>query len=273
MASLEGNIHAVEVDGTFDDCQRLVKESFADMEIVAKHTLTTANSINLGRLLPQISYYFWGLAQLQRQRPNLHEAPIFVVPSGNLGNLTAALYAKWMGAPMGRLAAGTNVNDVLPTYLSSGSFIPRTSIQTISNAMDVGNPSNLARIQALYKNDVERMRNDVEAISITDAETLQEIDRTYRRTGYLLDPHSAVGAIVARRMQEATRLPIVILATAHPAKFPETVEKAIGLKVPLPPSLQEAMARPKRSTRVSARFEEWKELLLRVSRRDAETQR
>jgi threonine synthase len=264
MATLGGNIHAVEVDGTFDDCQRLVKESLTEKEIISVRTLTTANSMNLGRLLPQITYYVWGIAQAQQTHSVDNEAPIVVVPSGNVGNLTAAAYAKRMGTPIRKLIAATNINDVLPQYLATGSFTPRPSRATLSNAMDVGNPSNLARLQALYGNNAARMRSEIDAMSVTDEKTLQEIRRTYTRTGYILDPHTAVGVAATRTLLERGSItpPVIVAATAHPAKFPDTIRRAIDIEPPLPPPLAEALLRTKKSTRIPPSFKEWKALLL-----------
>ncbi|HEY4611779.1 MAG TPA: threonine synthase, partial [Bacteroidota bacterium] len=197
MTTLGGNIHAVEVAGTFDDCQRLVKHALADATLVAAHNLTTANSINLGRLLPQVVYYAWAVAQLQTTLSK-EVSPTVVVPSGNFGNLTAAAYAKSLGVPIEHFVAATNANDVVPQYLETGSFTPRSSIQTLSNAMDVGNPSNLTRLQALYGNDVGRIRQDISSQRVSDEETIAEIRRTYDQTRVVLDPHTAVGVAAAR---------------------------------------------------------------------------
>jgi threonine synthase len=264
MATLGGNIHAVEVNGTFDDCQRLVKESLIDKEILSVRTLTTANSMNLGRLLPQITYYVWGMAQAQQMHFAESASSTVVVPSGNVGNLTAAAYAKRMGTPIRKLIAATNINDVVPQYLSTGSFTPRPSRETLSNAMDVGNPSNLARLQSLYGNDAASIRNDIDAASVTDEEILQEIQRTYTRTGYILDPHTAVGTAVTRTLLARGSItpPVIVAATAHPAKFPDTVRRAINIEPPLPPPLLEALNRTKQSTRIPPSFKEWKALLL-----------
>ena len=264
MTTLGGNIHAVEVDGTFDDCQRLVKQTLADSDFSAAGTLTTANSINLGRLLPQIGYYVWGVAQLMKDLSSGFVPPLIVVPSGNVGNLTAGVYAKWMGVPIHGFLAAANANDVLPKYLASGEFNPRPSVQTFSNAMDVGSPSNLARLQTLYGNDLGSLRNDIDAISISDPETLEEIRRTHSRTGYVADPHTAVGLAAARRvrMRFTDLPPIIALATAHPAKFPHVIEKAIGEAGPVHPALQDAMQKPKRSVRIGTTYEDWRALLL-----------
>jgi threonine synthase len=247
MASLGDNITAVAVDGTFDDCQGLVKQAFAD-EGLRKHVwLTPANSINLGRLLPQVFYYFV-LARLGTD-------PIISVPSGNFGNLTAGLIAKRIGLPVRRFVASTNVNDVVPAYLRSGVYEPRPSVRTVANAMDVGAPSNFERMRALYDDDIDRMRQDVTGTAFTDARVIEGIGRMYRDRNYLLDPH---GAIAWLGLQEALAQDAsatgVFLATAHPAKFREVVEPAIGASVALPAALAEALARPRHSIRLAASY-------------------
>jgi len=268
MTTLGGNIHAVEVDGTFDDCQRLVKQTFGDRKVTESRTLTTANSINVGRLLPQVSYYVWGISQLVKSDPSDFSPPLVVVPSGNVGNLTAAVYAKWMGVPIHGFVAATNANDILLAYLTTGRFTPKPSVQTFSNAMDVGNPSNLARLQALYNDDISRLRKEIDAVSINDQETLHEIKHTFDRTGYLADPHTAVGIAAARSMMErnADSPPIIVPATAHPAKFPHVIEKATGNKGPIHPTLQEAMLKQKQSVRLRAEYTEWRDLLTTTSK-------
>ncbi len=247
MTTLGGNIHALEVDGTFDDCQRLVKQALADREVVEARNLTTANSINVGRLIPQIVYYIWAVAQL-RGVHSIQTPPTVVVPSGNFGNLTAAAYARSMGDPIDGFIAATNANDVVPEYLASGTFTPRPSVQTYSNAMDVGNPSNFARLQFLYTHHVETMRRDIQAESVTDEETIDEIRKTYERNGTVLDPHTAVGVRAARRVYgSAFPKPVIVAATAHPGKFPDVVQRGLGREIPLPPALNEAMRKQKQS--------------------------
>ena len=257
MTTLGGNITAVELEGTFDDCQRLVKSALADRSL---QNLTTANSINLGRLLPQITYYVWAVAQLRKEQ---QEQPLVVVPSGNFGNLTAAVYAKWMGTPIRSFVAATNANDAVLHYLHSGEFVPRPSIQTYSNAMDVGNPSNLARLQFLYENDLHKLKNDIDAVSISDEETLQEIQSFHTKAKYILDPHTAVGVAAARKAGEwmTNSPPIIVASTAHPSKFQEVIEKATGVRVPLPSALQEVENKPTYHIRIRGRYSEWREIL------------
>ncbi len=257
MTTLGGNIHAIEISGTFDDCQRLVKQSLADKEMQSARTLTTANSINVGRLIPQIAYYAQATSTL-RHGFSVSTKPVVVVPSGNLGNLTAGVYAKRMGIPIERFIAATNANDILPVYLKSGKFTPRSSIRTFSNAMDVGNPSNFARLEAFYGSP-EMMRSDLWGMSFSDDETLLEIQRTYKQTGYILDPHSAIGVAAARHfMQSDPHQPFIVMATANPAKFPEVIRKAISLDIPFPASLEKALQMQKQSVRLSSTFENWK---------------
>ena len=256
MASLGDNITAVAVRGTFDDCQRLVKQAFADNELRKHVWLTPANSINLGRLLPQVFYYFV-LARLQAD-------PIISVPSGNFGNLTAGLIAKRIGLPVRRFVAATNVNDVVPAYLRSGVYEPRASVRTVANAMDVGAPSNFERVRALYDDDIDRMRQDLAGASFTDARAVEAIGDVYRRRGYLLDPHGAIAWLGLQPMLEAdTNATGVFLATAHPAKFREVVEPAIGERIALPPALAAALARPRHSVPLPASYPALVELVRR----------
>jgi threonine synthase len=251
MASLGDNITAVAVRGTFDDCQRLVKQAFADDALRQHVWLTPANSINLGRLLPQVFYYFVaaGLGGAG--------GPIVSVPSGNFGNLTAGLIAKRIGLPVRRFVAATNVNDAVPEYLRSGRYEPRPSIRTVANAMDVGAPSNFERVQALYGGDIDALRRDVAGFAYDDARVVAEIGSAYRRHGYLLDPHSAIAWLA---LQEVLATDVgaagVFIATAHPAKFREVVEPAIGEPVALPAALADALARPRHSVSMSADYGE-----------------
>jgi len=249
----------VAVHGTFDDCQRLVKEAFADDDLRTHVWLTPANSINLGRLLPQVFYYFV-LAGMER--------PTVSVPSGNFGNLTAGLIAKRIGLPVERFVAATNANDVVPQYLASGEYRPRASVKTVANAMDVGAPSNFERMRAMYGDNFEALRCDIVGAAFDDATVVAEIGTVYRRHGYLLDPHAAIAWLGLQRTLSAgdRRAPGVFLATAHPAKFQEVVEPAIGEVIPLPPVLAEAITRPRHSERLPVDYVALKSLLLAHSR-------
>ncbi len=235
FTTLGGNIRAFAVDGTFDDCQRLVKQAFADRQLHRELGLTSANSINVGRLLPQIFYYFHAAAQLGEEgdRPL-----VFSTPSGNFGNLAAGLMAKRLGLEC-RFIAATNVNDVVPEYLERGVYTPRPSRRTISNAMDVGDPSNLARIQHFYGHDVAALGVDVRGERYDDDATRRAIAEVDREHGYLMDPHTAVGYLALRDVlkDEPEETVGVVIATAHPAKFGDEVEPVIGRRIELPARL------------------------------------
>jgi threonine synthase len=242
MSTLGGNVLAVGVRGSFDDCQRLAKAAFMDAGLAAAHRLTSANSINIGRLLPQTLYYLYAAALL-----GWSESPAsFVVPSGNLGNLCAGLWAHRAGMPASGFLAASNANDVFPVFLASGRFEARPSVRTLSNAMDVGDPSNLERIRWLYRDEPEALHRVVRGASVDDDATLETIRSVHERTGYVLDPHTAVAYRAQARCALATEGPVIVLATAHPAKFPEVVEPAIGAPVALPSSLKELQERPER---------------------------
>jgi threonine synthase len=248
------NVRGYAIAGSFDDCQRLVKEAFADKELRSRVPLTSANSINVGRLLPQMIYYFHAVAELKRQAGNVPR-PIVCTPSGNFGNLTAGLLARRAGAPIGRFIAATNVNDVVPQYLVSGNFEPRASKHTIANAMDVGNPSNFERMLWLYGGDLEALRKDVAGSVHEDVEVKATIKDVFDRTGYLLDPHSAIGylGITRRGGQEGRgRREGVFLATAHPAKFSEIVEPVIGKAIDRPAPLAKALETPRQTRRLDS---------------------
>jgi threonine synthase len=266
MATLGRNIHALEVNGTFDDCQRLVKQALGDAEVRERREITTANSINVGRLIPQISYFVWGVVQARMDHGNNAGDPAVIVPSGNFGNLTAGAYARRMGTPIKGFVAATNINDVVPEYLSTGLLVSRSSIATYSNAMDVGDPSNLARLQRLYGGSLDSLRQEIRGLRITDEETVEEIRHTCKTTGTILDPHTAVGVAAARRLLDAGSIsqPAIVTATAHPAKFPEVIRRATGIEVPLPEALHRALARPVQSTHLEARYEALKEYLVRI---------
>ncbi len=260
MTALGGNIAALEVNGTFDDCQRMVKEAFADSDLSRKMIISSANSINVARLLPQSFYYAHAVAQL----PKNENAPVFSVPSGNLGNITAGIMAMQMGLPVRRFLAATNSNDILPKYLGEGVFEPRSSHRTISNAMDVGDPSNFARIRYLFDHSHAAIREHIWGEAFTDDAVRDCIGRVYLKTGYVLDPHTAVGYLAAEAFREQTgdEAPQIVLGTAHPAKFREVVEEATGEAVELPNRLEACFKKDKKSVAVAPDVRELKAFLL-----------
>lgn len=259
FTTLGQNITAIEVDGTFDDCQALVKTAFLDDELNKKLNLTSANSINVARFIPQAFYYFNAYAQLAKlgKAGNV----VFCVPSGNFGNLTAGLIAKRMGLPVKRFIAANNRNDIFLRYLETGEYKPRQSVQTIANAMDVGDPSNFARILDLYNHSHESVINDISGVSYDDNQIRKTVKDTYIRTGYLLDPHGACAfeALKEKLKPDETG---IFLETAHPAKFLETVESIIGEKVAVPAKLQAFMKGTKQNQPISKNFADFKNLLL-----------
>ena len=260
FTTLGQNITSLEVDGTFDDCQALVKTAFLDKELNAKLNLTSANSINVARFLPQAFYYFYAYAQLAKQRKAKNV--VFSVPSGNFGNITAGLIAKRMGLPVKRFIAANNSNDIFYEYLQTGEYNPRPSVQTIANAMDVGDPSNFVRVLDLYRKSLSEIKKDISGEWYNDQSIKDTVRETYIKTGYLLDPHGACGyqALKDRLQPDETG---IILETAHPAKFLEVVEDIINEKVPVPYKLQEFMKGEKQSISLKKDFERFKEYLLR----------
>lgn len=259
FTTLGQNITAIEVDGTFDDCQALVKTAFLDDELNSKLNLTSANSINVARFLPQAFYYFHAYAQLAKlgKAQNI----VFCVPSGNFGNITAGLIAKRMGLPVKRFIAANNSNDIFYEYLQTGKYNPRPSIQTIANAMDVGDPSNFVRVLDLYGKSLANIKKDISGEWYDDDTIRKVVKDTYEKIGYLLDPHGACGyAALEDGLQEDETG--VFLETAHPAKFLETVESIIGKPVTIPEKLQAFMKGKKQSKSMSNSFEELKKLLV-----------
>jgi threonine synthase len=260
LTTLGQNITALEVSGSFDDCQRLAKQALVDPAIAEKLTITSANSINIARLIPQSFYYFAAVAQLSAP----DSLPVFSVPSGNFGNLTGGLLAKRMGLGVAQFIAATNTNDVFPEFLRSGKLIPRASRHTISNAMDVGNPSNFARIVDLYDNDLQAIRRDIWGCSFSDEETLRVMHDVEQHHGYVLDPHTAVGVLgwqsFAKQNPPTTQG--IVLATAHPAKFADTVVRAIGIRPEMPERLTAYLDRTKKSIPFPNRFSDLQEFLL-----------
>ena len=242
-----GPVTAYAVAGSFDDCQRLVKAAFSDEALRGRVRLTSANSINIGRLLPQMIYYVHAVARL-----GAAARPVVATPSGNFGNLAAGLFAKRSGLPIARFVAATTINDVVPAYLRTGRFEPRASVATLANAMDVGNPSNFDRMRWLYRDDVDAMRRDVVGSRHDDDEVRATIRRVYEGRGYLLDPHSAIAYLGLVGEQRAPGQPGVFLATAHPAKFAEVVEPIIGRAIDAPAPLAVALAAPRHVVRLPA---------------------
>ena len=259
FTTLGQNITALEVDGTFDDCQALVKSAFMDDELNAKLKLTSANSINVARFLPQSFYYFYAYAQLKK----LGKATdvVMCVPSGNFGNITAGLFAKKMGLPVKRFIAANNRNDIFLQYLKTGVYTPRPSVSTIANAMDVGDPSNFARVLDLYSGSHAAISTEISGVSYNDKQIADSLKNCYQETGYLLDPHGAVGYRALRDGLAVNEIG-VFLETAHPAKFLETVEGIIGEKVEIPLKLQEFMKGEKKSLPLSKDFETFKKYLM-----------
>ncbi len=262
LTTLGENITALEIDGTFDDCQRLVKAAFADRDITQKKKISSANSINIARLIPQTFYYFKSFADLKYKKSKI----VFSVPSGNLGNLTAGLIAKKMGLPVYKYIAASNINDIFPKYLDSSIFEPKQSVQTISNAMDVGNPSNFARIISLYNNNYQEIHKEISGDSYTDIETISSIQEIYSNYKYIIDPHGAVGYLALLnylKLSKEKNLYGVVLETAHPSKFPDVVNSAIGKKMEIPKSIMMLMQKEKKSIPISSNYSEFKELLLK----------
>ncbi len=254
LTSFTGNVRALEIDGTFDDCQRLVKEAFADTGLAARRQLTSANSINVARLIPQTFYYFNAFARSD-QRDREH---VFSVPSGNLGNLTAGLIAWKMGLPSHHFVAALNVNDVAGRYIATGTYVPAPAVATISNAMDVGDPGNLPRIRALFSDDVGAIRAVVSPFSCSDDRTREAIAEAHGKYGYVLDPHGAVGyaALGRYRAGRPGRVAGIVLGTAHPAKFMDAYDEAIRGSITIPVRLQNLEAGEKHSVKLPARFRE-----------------
>lgn len=261
LTTLGHNITALEVNGVFDDCQDLVKQAFLDDELSEKLQLTSANSINIARLFPQSFYYCNAYSQLC----NSHEKIVFCVPSGNFGNITSGLFARKMGLPVSHFVAATNINNVIPHYLNTGKYIPKSSIPTISNAMDVGNPSNFVRMKELFENNVGLMKQAISGYSFTDEQTKKAIGEIYSKYYYVMDPHGAVGYLAAKDYSQFHEGHIVILETAHPAKFSEVVEEKIGKQIQIPERLADCMNKEKEAIQIENNFEALKSYLLNKS--------
>ncbi len=259
FTTLGQNITSLEIDGTFDDCQALVKAAFMDDDLNKQLNLTSANSINVARFLPQAFYYFHAYAQLKRIGKT--NDIVVCVPSGNFGNLTAGLIAKRMGLPIKRFIAANNSNDIFYEYLQTGKYNPRPSIQTIANAMDVGDPSNFARILDLHNHSWAEIKKEISGEWYDDTTIRKVVKDTYEKTGYLLDPHGACGysALEDELQNNETG---VFLETAHPAKFKETVESILGKDIEIPEPLQKFMKGKKRSIQISKKYDDFRQTLL-----------
>lgn len=259
LTTLGGNIRALEVKGSFDDCQKMVKECFVDREITGKINLSSANSINLGRLIPQSFYYVWAYSQIKAKAPDT----VFIVPSGNFGNLTAGLYAQTWGLTINRFVAATNANDVIPQFLLKGIYEPMSSLHTLSNAMDVGAPSNYERMEHLFSGNVDLFRNRISAYSVTDDETRKAIREVYEKDNYIICPHTAVGYRAAEMFRkESGNKSVMVLSTAHPGKFTEVIEDVLHRKPLLPEELRKLETREKQSLLINNNSAALKDFLL-----------
>jgi threonine synthase len=250
LTTLGENITALEVDGTFDDCQNMVKSAFIDPELTNKVSLTSANSINIARWLSQMFYYFIAY----KNRLNPHEDLVISVPSGNFGNLCAGLVAYKMGLPIKHFIASTNINDTVPSYLSSGNYVPKKSISTISNAMDVGDPSNFIRIQKLFNNDFHKLKKIVSGFAFTDTQTKKALKEIYNNNGYVADPHGAVSYLGLKAYLEKLgedKVQGIFLETAHPIKFAPIVEAALKIKINRPKQVEKVLNKPKLSLSIN----------------------
>ena len=249
------NITAIELDGYFDDCQEMVKKAFLDNEI--KRKLTSANSINIARWLPQMFYYFIAYKKVYKQKKEV----IFSVPSGNFGNICAAIMAKRLGLPIKHFIASTNINDTVPNYLANGVYNPKPSKTTISNAMDVGNPSNFIRIQQLFDNDFNLMKNSFSAYSFTDKETKNAMKQIYNNSKYLADPHGAVGYLGAKLFQKKhSKSLCIFLETAHPVKFMDIIKETLSVRIAIPEQIKSVLEKEKKSIKIKT-YEELKRFL------------
>lgn len=257
LTTLGQNITALEVDGTFDDCQKLVKTAFLDKELNEKLNLSSANSINIARLLPQSFYYTYAYSRLMQKAGDI----VFCVPSGNFGNLCGGLLAKKMGIPIDKFIAASNANDIVPKYLETAEFTPRPSTQTISNAMDVGNPSNFARMMDLYQNDYQKIVEDIKGISFNDERTRELITEVYQKHQYLMCPHTAIGYGGLRHYLKEDETG-VFLSTAHPCKFKDIVDELIPDEVEIPLRLKKIIEKEKQALSMTTEYDDFKTYLL-----------
>ncbi len=260
LTTLGKNIHALEVQGSFDDCQQMVKQAFSDKELNQKLFLTSANSINVARWLPQQFYYFFAYKQwTDKEHP-----PVVSVPSGNFGNICAGILASQSGLPVHHFIAACNTNDVVTNYLQTSNFKPQTAVPTLSNAMDVGNPSNFVRILEIFHHQFPELKNKLSSYSISDANTIKTIKEVYEQHNYLLDPHGAVGYLALKKyLENDPSSKGIFLETAHPVKFPDAVEKATSKKIEVPSSISTIMNKTKKSIEMKADYDELRAHLLK----------
>ena len=246
LTTLGQNITALEVDGVFDDCQDMVKTAFLDDDI--NRVLTSANSINVARWLPQMFYFFFAYKQVYKQQKDI----VFSVPSGNFGNICAGIMAQKLGLPIKHFVASTNINDTVPNYLVNGTYEPKPSKSTISNAMDVGNPSNFIRIQELFTNNIETLKNSFSSFSFTDDKTREAMELIHKKSGYIADPHGAVGYLGAKEYQKENPDTLsIFLETAHPVKFLDIVENTLNIQVAIPEQIKSVIDKEKSAIKIS----------------------
>lgn len=256
LTTWNDNIYAIEIEDDFDACQKMVKQAFLDKKLNQHLNLSSANSINIARLIPQTFYYFEAFRQFKKGTKLS-----FCVPSGNFGNLTAGIIAQKMGLPIHHMIAATNINDVVPQYLESGIFNPGRAKPTLSNAMDIGHPSNFSRIMDLYGSTWNNVKKDISGFSFTDEETIQVIKYTHHHHAYVLDPHTAVGVLAAKAYQSEDEH-LVVLSTAHPIKFQTELADKIDFSIPYPANIHRFLDKPGRKKRIRSNFDEFKNLLL-----------
>ncbi|WP_422859521.1 threonine synthase [Flagellimonas sp. S174] len=258
LTTLGQNIVAMEVNGTFDDCQRMVKTAFLDVELKENQKLTSANSINVARWLPQLFYFMFAYKQVKSKNESL----VFSVPSGNFGNICAGMVAQKLGMPVNHFIASTNVNDVVPKFMKKGEYIPQPSVATISNAMDVGDPSNFVRIQHLYGNDFEKLQENLSSYSFTDEETKEAMLHVYENFGYVADPHGAVGYLgLKKHQQQHPNTHGIFLETAHPVKFLDVMKETLNIEIDIPPQIEKVLGKTKYSIKIDA-YKQLKTFLL-----------
>ncbi len=262
LTTLGKNIHALEVTGTFDDCQQMVKQAFTDTALSEQLFLTSANSINVARWLPQQFYYFFAY----KQWADKNNPPVIAVPSGNFGNICAGILAHVSGLPVQHFIAACNANDVVPAFMQTEKYEPKKAIATISNAMDVGNPSNFIRILEIFNHQFTSLKNQVSSCSISDAETSNTLKQVYQENNYLLDPHGAVGYLALQRyLNEHPEQKGIVLETAHPVKFYDVVEPIIAEKVSIPEAIQQQLLLEKKSVKIAAEADILKEFLFSIA--------